>query len=246
MELESRVKAYRFVAYSAVAFSVVAVLSVCITLPMVFNYVNGVKKTLNSEINFCKFSAKDIWNEVNYIKSAPAHNRTARQAYGDEPVVGNVNSGGGGSCSGCCQPGPSGPAGTPGRPGRPGKVRLHSIHFHLSSKYSNLARIIGTTWSSRKTTSVTLRARHPTTMQPMPTRTTSPEPQETQAAMETQEPHPAEEAQDLKIYQDPTEIRMLNYHPEQPGQPGGGGEKGICPKYCAIDGGIFFEDGTRR
>uniref|UniRef100_A0A914HRS0 Uncharacterized protein n=1 Tax=Globodera rostochiensis TaxID=31243 RepID=A0A914HRS0_GLORO len=22
--------------------------------------------------------------------------------------------------------------------------------------------------------------------------------------------------------------------------------KGICPKYCAIDGGVFFEDGTRR
>ncbi|PIO75131.1 collagen triple helix repeat protein [Teladorsagia circumcincta] len=31
-----------------------------------------------------------------------------------------------------------------------------------------------------------------------------------------------------------------------PGKPGGAGEKGICPKYCAIDGGIFFEDGTRR
>uniref|UniRef100_A0A7E4ZV17 Ferredoxin n=2 Tax=Rhabditida TaxID=6236 RepID=A0A7E4ZV17_PANRE len=24
------------------------------------------------------------------------------------------------------------------------------------------------------------------------------------------------------------------------------GEKGICPKYCAIDGGVFFEDGSRR
>ncbi|VDM82519.1 unnamed protein product [Strongylus vulgaris] len=32
-------------------------------------------------------------------------------------------------------------------------------------------------------------------------------------------------------------------HPGQDGQPG---EKGICPKYCAIDGGVFFEDGTRR
>uniref|UniRef100_A0A914H0J0 Uncharacterized protein n=1 Tax=Globodera rostochiensis TaxID=31243 RepID=A0A914H0J0_GLORO len=29
------------------------------------------------------------------------------------------------------------------------------------------------------------------------------------------------------------------------GQPGSTGFKGICPKYCAIDGGIFFEDGTR-
>ncbi|KAF8373957.1 hypothetical protein PRIPAC_80386 [Pristionchus pacificus] len=30
------------------------------------------------------------------------------------------------------------------------------------------------------------------------------------------------------------------------GDAGTVGEKGICPKYCAIDGGIFFEDGTRR
>ncbi|KAI6225213.1 hypothetical protein M3Y99_01366100 [Aphelenchoides fujianensis] len=32
----------------------------------------------------------------------------------------------------------------------------------------------------------------------------------------------------------------------QSGGPGSAGEKGICPKYCAIDGGVFFEDGTRR
>ena len=31
-----------------------------------------------------------------------------------------------------------------------------------------------------------------------------------------------------------------------PGPPGDQGEKGICPKYCALDGGVFFEDGTRR
>ncbi|VDL70264.1 unnamed protein product [Nippostrongylus brasiliensis] len=32
----------------------------------------------------------------------------------------------------------------------------------------------------------------------------------------------------------------------KPGQPGPQGERGICPKYCALDGGVFFEDGTRR
>jgi len=31
-----------------------------------------------------------------------------------------------------------------------------------------------------------------------------------------------------------------------PGPDGPAGEKGICPKYCATDGGVFFEDGTRR
>lgn len=30
------------------------------------------------------------------------------------------------------------------------------------------------------------------------------------------------------------------------GPPGKQGEKGVCPKYCALDGGVFFEDGTRR
>lgn len=54
MDLEQRIKAYRFVAYSAVTFSVVAVLSVCVTLPMVYNYVNHVKTSMHSEINFCK------------------------------------------------------------------------------------------------------------------------------------------------------------------------------------------------
>ncbi|CAJ0598686.1 unnamed protein product [Cylicocyclus nassatus] len=38
----------------------------------------------------------------------------------------------------------------------------------------------------------------------------------------------------------------------QPGQPGqsgsagGAGERGVCPTYCSRDGGVFFEDGTRR
>ncbi|VDL85912.1 unnamed protein product [Nippostrongylus brasiliensis] len=38
-------------------------------------------------------------------------------------------------------------------------------------------------------------------------------------------------------------------NPGQPGNkgpPGHPGEPGICPKYCALDGGVFFADGTRR
>lgn len=54
MDFETRIKAYKFVAYSAVTFSVVAVLSVCITLPMVYNYVSHVRNQMHSEIVFCK------------------------------------------------------------------------------------------------------------------------------------------------------------------------------------------------
>lgn len=50
MDIESRIKAYRFVAYSAVTFSVVAVLSVCVTLPMVYNYVHHVRRQMHSEV----------------------------------------------------------------------------------------------------------------------------------------------------------------------------------------------------
>ncbi|GMS94186.1 hypothetical protein PENTCL1PPCAC_16361, partial [Pristionchus entomophagus] len=122
MDLEHRIKAYRFIAYAAVSFSVVAVLSVCVTLPMVYNYVNGVKRTMGNEIQFCKGSAKDIWSEVHHLKTLPNANRTrlARQAYGEEaPVTGGQQAAGG--CDACCLPGPAGSAGTPGKPGRPGK-----------------------------------------------------------------------------------------------------------------------------
>lgn len=123
MDLEQRIKAYRFVAYSAVTFSVVAVLSVCVTLPMVYNYVNHVKTSMHSEINFCKGSAKDIWSEVNNLKNIPTANRTSRQAgYGDQGSAG-VSGGNvvANSCEACCLPGPVGAPGVPGKPGRPGK-----------------------------------------------------------------------------------------------------------------------------
>ncbi|KAE9411995.1 hypothetical protein Angca_002937, partial [Angiostrongylus cantonensis] len=54
MDIDSRIKAYRFVGYAAVTFSALAVLSVCITLPMVYNYVHHVRSQMHSELNMCK------------------------------------------------------------------------------------------------------------------------------------------------------------------------------------------------
>lgn len=51
---DGRLKAYKFVAYAAVSFSVVAVLSVVLTLPMVYNYVSHVRRQMQHEISFCK------------------------------------------------------------------------------------------------------------------------------------------------------------------------------------------------
>ncbi|KIH66654.1 nematode cuticle collagen domain protein [Ancylostoma duodenale] len=168
VEWQHRCKAYRFVAYSAVAFSVVAILGAATTLPMVYNYVHHVRRTMHNELSFCRTSARDIWSEVNGMRVAG--NRTARQAGygGDEEVKGTANhNNGGNDCSACCsggaagpagQPGPKGPPGGDGQPGNPGNPGA----------------------------------------------------------------------------------------PGNKGTPGTPGEPGICPKYCAIDGGVFFEDGTRR
>lgn len=64
MELENKIKAYRFVAYSAVTFSVVAVLSVCVTLPMVYNYVHTVRRQMHNEVVYCKVRLWKHFEEI--------------------------------------------------------------------------------------------------------------------------------------------------------------------------------------
>ncbi|VDN31774.1 unnamed protein product, partial [Cylicostephanus goldi] len=98
MELSSgqRVAVYRYIAYVAVTFSVLTVLTVCVSLPMVYNYIYHMKRSVNMDVSFCKGSAKDIWNEVERIMNLPpAHNRTIR-SYG----VGGGGYGGGGGGGG--------------------------------------------------------------------------------------------------------------------------------------------------
>ncbi|CAJ0602395.1 unnamed protein product [Cylicocyclus nassatus] len=82
VDLKARVKAYRLVAYAAVAFSAIAVLSVSITLPLVYKYVHHVKTNMHNEIVLCRGSAQDIWSEVRELRTATQpKNRTSRQAY---------------------------------------------------------------------------------------------------------------------------------------------------------------------
>lgn len=45
--------------FQAVTFSVVAVLSVCVTLPMVYNYIHHVRRQMHNEINYCK-----VWGKI--------------------------------------------------------------------------------------------------------------------------------------------------------------------------------------
>uniref|UniRef100_A0A914RCZ7 Nematode cuticle collagen N-terminal domain-containing protein n=1 Tax=Parascaris equorum TaxID=6256 RepID=A0A914RCZ7_PAREQ len=54
MDVRSRVNAYRLVAYAAITFSFVAILTICVTLSIVYNYIHHVRKQMHVEIAFCK------------------------------------------------------------------------------------------------------------------------------------------------------------------------------------------------
>ncbi|PAV72050.1 hypothetical protein WR25_10026 [Diploscapter pachys] len=233
-EIDMRIRAYRIVLSTAVVFSVISIVSIFVTLPMVYNFVHNVKRQVHGDVNFCKGSARDIWSEVHSLKDVnPVHNRTIRDAYnqggGSAFSHGgssqSYNAGGGshgssgGGCSGCC------------RPGSPRKRRLPSMH-----------------------------PADATTMQTLPT-WTSMVPQEMELDQEAQAPRALQAHQDLKINKqvNPVNLSRETLHSQvlcvipQVNLEAAREEAlvqrdplGICPKYCAIDGGVFFEDGTRR
>ncbi|VDK65480.1 unnamed protein product, partial [Cylicostephanus goldi] len=113
--IDQKIRAYRFVAYSAVGFSVLSILSVCVTLPVVYNYVHYVKQSLHKEAKYCKTSTFSVWGDVQNFKQQHFVNRTTRQAEKSADRYA------GGACTSCCRPGPPGPPGPPGRPGVPGR-----------------------------------------------------------------------------------------------------------------------------
>ncbi|VDM68555.1 unnamed protein product [Strongylus vulgaris] len=223
VEWQNRCKAYRFVAYSAVAFSVVAILGAATTLPMVYNYVHHVRRTMQSELNFCRTSAREIWSEVNGMK-LPA-NRTARQAYGDDGVSGggSTSTGGGGSTAGgSTGGGRTGGGSTGGGSTGGGRTGGGSISGGSTGGGSTGGGSTGGGIAAQ-TPGRNIGGNDCT-------------------ACCTGQPGP----------QGPRGNDGPPGGPGNPGRPGdrGGpatpGERGICPKYCALDGGVFFEDGTRR
>ncbi|VDO50025.1 unnamed protein product, partial [Brugia timori] len=106
---EQRERAYKAVAYAAVTFSLISVLSVCITMPIVYSFVDHIQQQTRKDLQFCKSSARDIMSEVAKKQpitfAAAATNRTKRQI---------------GACDSCCKPGHPGRPGPPGANGKPG------------------------------------------------------------------------------------------------------------------------------
>ncbi|GMS94615.1 hypothetical protein PENTCL1PPCAC_16790, partial [Pristionchus entomophagus] len=112
---EPRERAYKAVAYAAVTFSLLAVLSVCISMPIVYNFVEHVEQQTRRDLSFCKGSARDIMSEMTHKKPVvPSHLMAANS------TAGRAKRQAGGACAGCCKPGHAGRPGLPGTNGKPG------------------------------------------------------------------------------------------------------------------------------
>ncbi|CAB3405751.1 unnamed protein product [Caenorhabditis bovis] len=242
---DNKIKAYRLIGYAAVSLSAVGILSVCITLPLVYSYVNNLKAQMHADLRQCRETVNSVYASAVAMPALPAsRNRTARDAGYETEDAAVVGYSRGGTCDGCCLPGAPGPVGPAGRPGRPGRPGAPGVPGNPGPNGPN---------------------GHPGNSGPPgppggPGRSDNPKPGKPGTPGRPGPKGPRGPAglpgTDGGRGQPGSRGPAgrpgkpgLDKVPGQPGLPGNDGtpgEQGICPKYCAIDGGVFFEDGTRR
>ncbi|CAB3405635.1 unnamed protein product [Caenorhabditis bovis] len=84
MEVDSNTKAYRIIGYVTVTVSALAIILICVTLPIVHNYVRHVQNSMKIEMTQCQNNAKLLWGDVYMLRNSFArgmnHTRIQRQA----------------------------------------------------------------------------------------------------------------------------------------------------------------------
>ncbi|CAJ0583993.1 unnamed protein product, partial [Mesorhabditis spiculigera] len=86
MDAQARLQVLRCVAYSTVAFATLSVLTVAMTVPMMYAYVDQIKIQMDQEMDACREAGEEISmgvSELRAIQALSRSNRTARQAYQD-------------------------------------------------------------------------------------------------------------------------------------------------------------------
>ena len=68
----------RRVAFLAVVVSTVAVVASVVSLPMVYNYVQGLQSHMMSEVDFCKSRSRDMWVEMYALQTTKGTGREKR------------------------------------------------------------------------------------------------------------------------------------------------------------------------
>ncbi|CAD6196614.1 unnamed protein product [Caenorhabditis auriculariae] len=122
----------RRIAFFGICISTVATLTAIVAIPSLYNYMQHVQSTLQTEVDFCKHRTNGLFDQyerMQQIKGVRGNLVVKRQAgygapaeYGDQAVHGSQASSGGSCCS--CKTGAAGPPGPPGTDGRDGKDGL--------------------------------------------------------------------------------------------------------------------------
>ncbi|CAK5039333.1 unnamed protein product [Meloidogyne enterolobii] len=272
VESESRESAYRFVVYTAISFSLATIVAIFITLPLANNYINNLHLRVQHEMDFCKLSAQEVILEMSDIgeeagccipglpgpAGPPGRNGIPGRpgAPGAPGFPGRLPA----ICEEVTQPpciacppgepGPPGPLGDQGNPGplgHPGRTGNDGTPGPQGPPGPQ-----GSPGSQGRDGARGEAGRPAISTPTMPGDPGPPgEPGSQGLPGDAGEPgRPGSEG--LPGPQGPPGPVGPAGPPGkpgeegQPGHPGAPGERGICPKYCALDGGVFFEDGTRR
>lgn len=78
MESLDKAKAYRIVGYSAVSFSVIALLSIALTLPAVYNYGSQIRRATMKDLRVCKVGSTPFPSFTVAISSGSGEYRVQR------------------------------------------------------------------------------------------------------------------------------------------------------------------------
>uniref|UniRef100_A0A1I7T817 Col_cuticle_N domain-containing protein n=1 Tax=Caenorhabditis tropicalis TaxID=1561998 RepID=A0A1I7T817_9PELO len=110
----------RKVAFFGIAVSTIATLTAIVAVPMLYNYMQHVQSSLQSEVEFCAHRSNGLWDEyqrfegvsgvAGRIKREAYHraiggarraSKVRRQSYGGDAAVGGFGGSAGGSCCSC-------------------------------------------------------------------------------------------------------------------------------------------------
>ncbi|KAL3102335.1 hypothetical protein niasHS_003744 [Heterodera schachtii] len=120
-EETSRDNAYRWMIGLSSGISLIALLSVCLLVPSLYDQVHSMARFAHNDFAFCERSVNDIESAAPNAAFV-LKNRTRREAdyAGYSPSILPTNGPLFQECPACCIPGERGPTGDPGLPGLPG------------------------------------------------------------------------------------------------------------------------------
>ncbi|CAJ0570364.1 unnamed protein product, partial [Mesorhabditis spiculigera] len=121
----NREHAYKYIITISSILSIVSLLTICVTLPSLFNFVANTARFSTQDFAYCENAAIDLETEMGSLRDRfmdLTKNRTRRANYGQHynPSMLAADTPQFQECPACCTPGERGPTGDSGLPGMHG------------------------------------------------------------------------------------------------------------------------------